>query len=73
MLLGWGISRNEDPKSAIVVGLLHNPLKIFPHLGRMNFWLTVLTGISEPKLCLGFDVLSSHAMICDPLRKKPKD
>ena len=27
----WGICRNEDPKSAVVVGLLHNSLKNLPH------------------------------------------
>ena len=40
MLLGWGICQNEDPKSVVFVGLLHNFLKIFPHKGRMHFWLT---------------------------------
>ena len=45
--------QNENPKSAVVV--LHQILrKIFPHQSRMNFWLTVLTGISNPKLCLVF-------------------
>ena len=37
MLLGKGICQNEDPKSAVFVGLLHNPLKIFPHLGSNEF------------------------------------
>ena len=52
-LLEYGICQNEDPKSAVFVGLLHNPLKIFSPLGRMNFWLTVLTGISDPELVFG--------------------
>ena len=56
MLLAWGICQNEDPKSAVVVGLLHNYLKILPHQGRMNFWLTVLTGILDPEL-----VFDSHS------------
>ena len=73
MLLEKGICQSEDPKSAVFVGLLHNPLKIFPPSGRMNFWLTVLTGISDPKLCLGFDVHSLHAVKCLPLRQKSKD
>ena len=73
MLLVWRICHNEDPKSAVVVGLLHNPLKIFPPQGRMNFWLTVLTGISDPRLCLESDVHSLHAVMCLPLRQKSKD
>ena len=32
--------------------------------GRMNFWLTVLTGISDPRLCLVFGVHSLHAVMC---------
>ena len=31
--------------SAVVVDLPHNSLRIFLHWGRMNFWLTVLTGV----------------------------
>ena len=53
MLLGKWICQNEDPKSAVIVGLPFHPLKIFPHWGRMNFWLTVLTGISDPELVFG--------------------
>ena len=30
----------------------------------MNFWQTVLTGISDPKLCLVFEVHSLHAVMC---------
>ena len=60
----WRIYRNGDLKSAVVVGLRHNYLKIFPHWGRMNFWLTVLTGISDPRMCLGFGVHSLHAVMC---------
>ena len=30
-LLTWGICQNEDLKSAIVVGLANNSVKIFPH------------------------------------------
>ena len=63
MLLAWRICQNEGPNSAVVVGLLHNSLKIFPHQRRLNFWLTVLTGISDPKLCLVFDVHSLHAVM----------
>ena len=29
----------------------------------MNFWLTVLTGISDPKLCLVFGAHSVHAVM----------
>ena len=36
----------------------------------MNFHLTE---ISDPKLCLGFDVHSSRAVMCLPLRLKSKD
>ena len=50
-----------------------NPLNIFPHKGRMNFWLTVLTGISDPRLCLALDVHSLHAVICVPLREESED
>ena len=39
----------------------------------MNFWLTVLTGISDPRLCLVFDVHSLHTVICVPLRQESKD
>ena len=39
----------------------------------MNFWLTVLIGISDSKLCLVFDVHSLHAVICVPLRLKFND
>ena len=73
MLLGYGICRNEDPKSAVFVALLHKSLRIFPPWGRMNFWLTVLTGISDPKLCLGFDFHSLHAVMCVPTRWKSTD
>ena len=61
-LLVEGICRNEDLRSAVVVGLLHNSLKNLPHYGRMNFWLTVLTGISDPELVFGFH--SSHVVMC---------
>ena len=49
-------------KKAGTISTLHNPLKIFPHQGRLNFWLTVLTGISDPRLCLAFDVHSLHGV-----------
>ena len=39
----------------------------------MNFWLTVLTGISDPKLCLVFGVHSLHAVMCVPTRWKSTD
>ena len=39
----------------------------------MNFWLTVLTGISDPRLCLAFDVHSLNAVICVPLRYESKN
>ena len=39
----------------------------------MNFWLTVLTGISNPKLCLVFGAHSFHAVMCIPLRLKSTD
>ena len=54
--------QNEDLKSAVVVGLPHNSLKNLPHKGRANFWLTVLTGISDPELLFGFH--SSHVVMC---------
>ena len=57
-------------KSGVVVGLLHNSLKI-PHLGRMNFLLTVLTCISDPKLVLGFH--SSHVVMCVLTYQRPMD
>ena len=72
-VVGVGICQSEDPKSAVFVGQPHNPLKIFPHKGRKNFWLPVLTGISDPKLCLGLGVHSLHAVMCLPLRWKSKD
>ena len=62
MLLACGTCHNEDLKSAVVVGLLHISLKILLHLGRLNFWLTVLTGITDPELVFGFH--SSHAVKC---------
>ena len=37
----------------------------------MNFWLTVLTGISDPELVFGFH--SSHAVMCVLTRQRPKD
>ena len=69
MLLDYGICQNEDPKSAVVVGLFHNCSKIFPHLERMNFWLAVLTGISDPELCLvfGFHFLTCGDVCSDTL------
>ena len=39
----------------------------------MNFWLTVLTGISDPRLCLVFGVHSSQAVMCVPTRWKSTD
>ena len=71
MLLAWGVCRNEDLKSAVVVGLLHNYLKIFPLKGRMNFWLTVMTGISDPELVFGFH--SSHVVMCVLIHQRSKD
>ena len=53
-LLVWGICQNEDPRHAVVVGLPHNPLKNLPHQRRLNFWLTVQTGISDPEMVFGF-------------------
>ena len=68
MSLEKGMCQSEDPKSAVFVGLPYDPLGIFPHCCRMNFCLTVLTGISDPRLCLGFDVHSLHAVMCLALR-----
>ena len=48
-----GICRNEDPKSAVVVGLLHNSLKTLL-LKMTELWLTVQTGISDLDLVLAF-------------------
>ena len=45
--------------------------KSSPHWGRMNFWLTVLTGITDPELVFGFHSL--HVVIYVPLRLKSKD
>ena len=70
-LLTWRICQNEDPKTAIVVGLPHNYLKVLPHQGWLNFWLTVLTGISDPELVFG--VHSLHAVMCVLIHWKPKD
>ena len=44
---GEGNCRNEDLKSAVVVGLPHNSLKSLLHWRWQNFWLTVQTGISD--------------------------
>ena len=52
-LLVQGICRNEDLRSAVVVGLPHNSLKNL-HWGWQNFWLTVLTGISDPEPVFDF-------------------
>ena len=70
MSLAWTICQNEDLKSA-VVGLHHNSLKIFPFQGRMNFLLTVLTDISDPKLVFGFH--SSHVVMCVLIHLRPMD
>ena len=58
MLLAWGVCQSEDLKSAVVVGLPHTSLKSSL---RLNFWLTVLTGISDPELVFGFH--SSHVVM----------
>ena len=70
-MLTWGICQNEDLKSAVVVVLPHDSLKILPHQGRLNFWLTVLTGISDPELVFGFH--SSHVVMCVLIHWRPKD
>ena len=49
-----GICRNEDLKSAVVVGLPHNSLKSVLHWRWLNFWLTVQTGISDLDLVFAF-------------------
>ena len=60
---GMTVNNDIDDDSATKHGDSHNnPLKIFPPWGRMNFWLTVLTGISDPRLCLESDVHSLHAV-----------
>ena len=71
MLLDERICQNEDPKHAVFVGLPHNPLKISPHWGRKDFWLTVLTGIPDPELVFGF--FSSHVVMCVLIHWRPKD
>ena len=43
--------------------------KILPHQGRLNFWLTVWTGISDPEL-LGFHSL--HMVMCVPTHERPR-
>ena len=37
MLLAWGFCQSEYPKSAVVVGLLHNSFKNLPSLGTNEF------------------------------------
>ena len=37
----------------------------------MNFWLTVLTGISDPELVFGFH--SSQVAVCVLIHERPKD
>ena len=69
-MLGVGICKDVDLKSAVVVGLHHCSLKIFPHKGRMNFWLTVLAGITDPKLLFGFHL--SHVVMCVTVRWESK-
>ena len=52
MLLAWGLCRNEDLKSAVVVGLPHNSLKsLLPPLKMTEFLAE--TGISDPELVFG--------------------
>ena len=70
-LLEYGICQSEVPKSAVIVGLPHNPLKILPHWWWLNFWLTVLTGISDPELVFG--CTSLHAMMCVLTNQNSKD
>ena len=50
----------EQNRKTVVVGLHH--MKIFSHLERMNLWLMVLTGISDPKMVFGFH--SSCVVMC---------
>ena len=52
--------RMRNLKSAVVVGLLQNSLKIFPHQGRLNFWLTVMTVISDLVLVFGCLTFTHH-------------
>ena len=54
MSLVWGTCQTESPKSAVVVGLLHNSLKSLLHWRWLNLWLTVLTGISDLDFVLAF-------------------
>ena len=49
-----GACQSEDPKSAVVVGLLHNSLKSLIHWKWLNLWLTVLTGVSDLDFVLAF-------------------
>ena len=55
---------NEDLKSAVVVGLLHNSLKSLLHWRWLNFWLTVQTGISDLDL-----VFVSHSFHCGWMKR----
>ena len=67
MLLVWGICQDEDPKSAVVAGLPNDSLRIFPHWGRMNFWLTVLTGIG-PKAGVWLSLITCGDVCSDTLQ-----
>ena len=39
----------------------------------MNFWLTVLTSMSDPELCLVFGFHSAHVVMCVLMHQRPKD
>ena len=53
-LLVVGTCHNGNPKSAVVVGLLHNSLMSFSHKKWLNLWLTVQIGISDLDLVFVF-------------------
>ena len=51
-----GTRQNEAPKSAIIVGLLHNSLKNLLHWRWVNLWMTIQTSISDLDFVLAFHV-----------------
>ena len=51
---GVGNLSKSRTKDAIVLGLPHDSLNSLPHVGWLNFWLTVRTGIADLELVFGF-------------------
>ena len=79
----------QDVKSSFPPCTCHPPVWVFAHtgsgpsrvcrrlftacLGDPSPLASVLTGISDLKLCLGFVVYSLHVVTCLPLRLRSKD